>query len=100
MAVKIVNGEKRYPFSMLKYGHNIELAYNHLKIAVCEMEMGDREWDDKTVESLEVLSDLYEKAICCPIYWATGKEYGLLKEYSEWAEWHRAECNARRNNNG
>ena len=95
MAVKIINGEKRYPFSMLKYGHNIELAYNHLKIAESEMFEGIREWDDKTIESLEVLSDLYEKAIGHSVYWATGKEYGLLKEYSEWAEWHRAACNAR-----
>ena len=86
---KIINGVKRYPFSMIKYGHNIELAYNRLKIAEYEMFDGEREWDDKVIESLERLCSVYEKAIGYSIYWATGEEYGLLKEYSIWAEMYR-----------
>lgn len=86
---KIINGVKRYPFLMLKYGHNIELAYNHLKIIECEMFDGEREWDDKAIESLERLCNLYEKAMGCGIYWATGEEYAMLKEYSIWTEMYR-----------
>jgi hypothetical protein len=86
---RIINGVKRYPFSMLRYGHNIELAYNHLKIIECEMWNGEREWDDKVIESLERLYSVYEKAIGCGIYWATGEEYELLKEYSVWVEMYR-----------
>lgn len=81
--------EKRYPFSMRRYGHNIELAYNHLFIITKEMESGEREWDDTTFKEYEELSDLYAKAIGCPVYWATGKEYGKLQEYSIWAENYR-----------
>lgn len=84
-----MTNEKRYPFSMRKYGHNIELAYNHLYIIMREMEDGEREWDDKVIDSYYELSDLYEKAIGNAVYWATGKEYGKLQEYSAWAECYR-----------
>lgn len=80
---------KRYPFSMRKYGHNIELAYNHQWIICREMEDHEREWDDKAFEYFDKLSEVYANAMGHSVYFATGKEYGILKEASVWAEMHR-----------
>ena len=80
---------KRYPFSMRKYGHNIELAYNHQWIICREMEEGSRDWDDKAFEWLDELEQVYANAMGSPVYFATGKEYGILKEASVWAECYR-----------
>lgn len=87
-------GEKLYPFSMVKYGHNIELAYNHQWLICREMEDHEREWDDKAFEWLDTLSEVYASAMGHMIYWATGKEYGVLKEASVWAECYRDRRNA------
>ena len=87
---------KRYPFSMRKYGHNIELAYNHQWLICREMEDGEREWDDKAFEWLDKLSDVLGKASGYPVYFATGKEYGILKDASFWAECYRDGRNAER----
>lgn len=81
---------KRYPFSMRKYGHNIELAYNHQWIICREMEDHEREWDDKAFEYFDKLSEVYANAMGHPVYFATGKEYGILKEASVWAEMYRS----------
>lgn len=80
---------KRYPFSMRKYGHNIELAYNRQYIIVHEMYDGERDWDDKAVEYFDKLSEVYANAMGHPVYMATGPEYGILKEASVWAECYR-----------
>ena len=80
---------KRYPFSMVRYGHNIELAYNHMKNLEHDMVMGLIPWNDKMLERLEKLQEVYSNAIGEPIYWATGKEYGILHEASVWAELYR-----------
>lgn len=89
-------GEKLYPFSMLRYGHNIELAYNHQYIIVHEMYDGDREWNDEAIKYYETLETVYSHAMGYPIYWCNGKEYGILKEASTWAECYRDERNANR----
>ena len=83
------NGNKLYPFNMTRYGHNIELAYNRQFIITREMEDGEREWDDKAFEYFDRLSEVYANAMGHPIFWATGKEYGVLKEASIWAECYR-----------
>ena len=82
---------KRYPFSMRRYGHNIELAYNHQWLICREMEDDEREWDDKAFEWLDKLSEVYANAMgnANGVYFATGKEYGILKEASVWAECYR-----------
>lgn len=80
---------KRYPFSMRKYGHNIELAYNHQWLICREMEDGEREWKNEAFEYLDKLSEVYANAMGSPVYFATGKEYGILKEASLWAEHYR-----------
>lgn len=86
-------GEKLYPFSMLKYGHNIELAYNHQRIICDEMQEGVRAWNDEAFERLDKLEEVYNNAIGSPIYWATGKEYSILTDASAWAEFYRHDRN-------
>lgn len=87
-------GQKLYPFSMLKNGHNIELAYNHLYLLTHEdeetmFEEGLLRVPDETYDSYDRLSELYGAAIGTPIYWCIGKDYADLKEYSMWAELYR-----------
>ena len=88
------DGQKLYPFNMMRYGHNIELAYNHQWLICREMEDGERTWDDKAFEHFEKLSETYACAMGNPIFWATGKQYGILKEASMWAECYRDRKNA------
>lgn len=88
--------QKRYPFSMRKYGHNIELAYNRQWLICREMEDGEREWDDKAFENFNRLQEVYARTMGHPVYFATGEEYGILKEASVWAECYRADRNAER----
>lgn len=80
---------KKYPFSMRKYGHNIELAYNHQWLICKEMEDGEREFNRDAFEHLEKLSDAYAKAVGNAIAWVDGKTYGILSEASAWAESYR-----------
>ena len=82
-------GEKLYPFNMRKYGHNIELAYNHQWLICREMEDGEREYQQEAFDHMEKISDVYAVAIGHPIFWATGKQYGILKDASAWAECYR-----------
>lgn len=82
--------EKRYPFSMRKYGHNIEFAYNRQWLICREMEGGEREWDDRAFDWLDKLGEVYANAMGSAVYFATGKEYGILKEASVWAECARS----------
>lgn len=83
------NGNKLYPFNMMKYGHNIELAYNCQYIICQEMEDNERKWDDKAFEYYDALGDVYAAAMGHPIFWCTGKQYGILKEASVWADCYR-----------
>lgn len=94
----MANQVKRYPFSMRKYGHNIELACNHQWIICREMEDGEREWDDIAFAYLEELQDVYAKAMGHPVYFATGQEYRILNDASVWAECYRDGKNAERRN--
>ena len=79
---------------MRKYGHNIELAYNHLYIIVHEMYDGDRVWDDKVVDRFNRLQEVYSNAMGSPVYFATGEEYGILIDASTWAVTYRDRKNA------
>ena len=97
----MADAEKRYPFSITKHGHNIEFAYNRLRNTVHAMENGEIPWDDKVVDRLEEVQELYDNCMCEPVYFATGKEYSLLQELSAWANDTRAATQAlRRNKNG
>lgn len=79
---------------MRKYGHNIELAYNYQYVIVREMYDGDRVWDDKVVNYFNQLQEVYANAMGSPVYFATGKEYGILLEASAWATTYRDRKNA------
>ena len=91
--MKNAKGEKLYPFSMKKYGHDIEYAYNFLRNVYDEMLVGEKEWDDNTYYSFESIRDIYSRAISAPVFWATGKEIGNLKRWALWAESRRAGLN-------
>ena len=92
-------GEKLYPFSMKKHGHDLEFAYNHQWLICREMEDGDREWDDRAFERLETIEKAYLKYIGYEIVYVTGKNYGLLRDLCAWAENYRAERKFRREEN-
>jgi len=59
------------------------------------MENGEREWEDEAFDYLDELTEVYNNAISSAVYWATGKEYGILKEASAWAECYRSERSCR-----
>ena len=97
MEIKVNSkGEKLYPFSMRRYGHNIEYAYNTLYCNYSDMLDGKSEWNDKVYESWSNIQEVYAKAMGNAIYWATGKEYGMLKSWSMWAECRRDQIIAER----
>ena len=81
--------QKLYPFSMRKYGHNIELAYNHQWLICREMEDGERKFDRSAFDHLNKLEDAYSQAIGNAVAWVDGKTYAVLKEASLWAECYR-----------
>ena len=80
---------KTYPFSMKKYGHNIELAYNHQWLICREMEDGEREFKKEAFDYYEELSEAYAKAIGHAVAWVDSKTYEILSEASAWAEMYR-----------
>jgi len=88
--------EKKYPFSMRKNGHNIELAYNRQWLICREMEDGEREWNAEAFRWMEKLEKAYSKAIGNAVAWVDGKTYAVLQEASAWAESYRDGRNARR----
>ena len=85
------NGNKLYPISAAKHGHNWELAYNHLYLLTQEDEDTMREEGllripDETYESYDRLNEIRPGP---GTSWVTGKVYGELIEYSAWAEEYR-----------
>ena len=78
---------------MRRYGHNIELAYNHQWIICDEMEDGEREYDTKAFDWKQKLEDAYCTAQfrtdANGIAWVDGKTYAILKDASAWAEMYR-----------
>ena len=90
--VRNSKGEKLYPFSVRRNGHNIELAYNHQWLICREMEDGEREWDNRAFEQMERISEAYCAITPCGadgIAWVNGKTYAVLKDASDWAVCYR-----------
>lgn len=85
--------KKLYPFSMNKYGHNIELAYNRQWRICEEMLRGERKYDEKAFEWKDELTEAYLKMMSCSdnglISWVDGHTYGILREANVWAETYR-----------
>lgn len=85
--------EKRYPFSMNKHAHDIELARNVQWLKCRDMEDGTIPWDDEAFEWLDRLDEVRSRYWESGVVWVTGKDYGVLREASNWAQIHRAERN-------
>lgn len=81
--------QKLYPFSFLKYGHNIELAYNHQWLICREMEDGERPYEQSAFDHLRRIADLLSITGTAGVVWVTGKVYGELVDLSTWAECYR-----------
>ena len=80
--------KKLYPFSMRKYGHNIELAYNTQWIICDEMDKGERQYDSKAFDWKQQLMEAYSKAMRTDgrgITYVDGKTYGILNKANLWA---------------
>lgn len=82
-------GEKLYPFSMRKYGHNIELAYNHQHNICDDMESGIIAWDNKAFEWMDKLSDAYANAIGSAVAWVNWETLSVLRDANAWAICYR-----------
>lgn len=83
---------KLYKFNMQKYGHNIELAYNHQRNKVDSENATDEDW-----KAFENVQDVYMKLL------STNNGYYALVPYevwqkateiSMWSENHRNQMNA------
>ena len=97
---------KMYKFSMAKYGHSIELAYNRLWNIAYDMER-DASRSGEEVEKAEQRADkaaeIYDKALNAKVIaqvrggWiieVDGKTYGELKRLAEFGEGIREAMNA------
>ena len=85
--------EKKYPFSVEKHAHDIELYHSRLYNTMYEMEVGDIPMDRKKYDEM---SDLYYGDLCelyemmfnsrdGRVVYLTGKQIGLAKEIVAWA---------------
>lgn len=84
---------KLYPFSFIKHGHNIELAYNHQWLICREMEDGERPWEEAAFKHLEAIVDVLDRVGQCGVVWVTGKDWAFLNDLSVWAECYRSSRN-------
>lgn len=88
--------KKLYSFNVRRYGHNLELAYNHFRNRIDEKDTTDEEW-----ESFEKIQKVYGKIILASNGFVAPVPYDIWKEATEisaWAEMYRDQCNARREN--
>ena len=79
---------KKYPFSMKKEGHNIQLAYDYL---LCKAY--DDTLTDKELEMFERLRELYAETIGEPVAWLAGPDYGFMRDVAAWAVIYRDKRN-------
>lgn len=86
---------KRYPFSFIKNGHNIELAYNHQWLICEEMRDGERPYDQKAFDHMQNILDVLERTGTTGIAWCSGKDWAFLKDLCMWAYVYRDTCNAK-----
>lgn len=85
--------EKKYPFSVEKHAHDIELYHNRLYNTMYEMEAGEIPMDREKYDKMSnlyygELSELYEMMFNSRdgrVVYLTGKQIGLAKEIVAWA---------------
>ena len=72
-------GEKLYPFSMGKHGHDVLLAYNAQKLMCWDMLDGVRKMNSKAFEIRDMLGELLANYQSEKVAWVTGEELNTLK---------------------
>lgn len=90
--------EKKYPFSVEKHAHDIELYHNRLYNTLYEMEVGEipmnrEEYDrlsDLYYGELQGLYDMMFQSHDGRVVYLTGKQICLAKEIVAWAAEARA----------
>ena len=90
---------KRYPFSVRKHAHDIQLFRNWAYNTMYDMRDGEIPWDNNFADWYESnydgkLSDLYELMFSSGdgnIVYLTGEQIGLAKEIVAWAYNKRAD---------
>lgn len=88
------NGEKMYPFSFQKHGHDIEFRINRLYLSLRDMEDHETPWDDKAYDQMVAEKESLEEALgYCdgPVSFIPGRLYGAVKDAIFWAGNTRAQ---------
>ena len=88
------HGEKMYPFSFQKHGHDIEFRINRLYLSLRDMEDHETPWDDAAYDQMVAEKEKLEEALgyCSgPVSFIPGRLYGAVKEAVFWAGNTRAE---------
>lgn len=84
---------KRYPFSFIKNGHNVMLAYNHQWLICREMEDGERPYEQEAFDHLHKIVDTLERTGEGGVVWVSGEDWAFLTDLSAWAVCYRDQRN-------
>lgn len=84
---------KLYPFSFIKHGHNIELAYNHQWLICREMKDGERPYEQSAFDHFNAMLEVLERTGQTGVVWVSGKDWALLNDLSAWAVCYRDQRN-------
>ena len=87
---------KKYPFSFIKEGHNIELAYHHQWIICQEMKDGERPYEQAAFDNLHDMLDVFDRTGLGGGVWVSGEDYGKLRNWATWACCYRDQRNCER----
>jgi len=85
---------KLYKFNMHKYGHNIDLAYNHAR-----NRLGEETTTEEDVKAFNEVSEIYQQLLGASDGYFAHVPYDVWQkatEISMWATDYRGQCNARR----
>ena len=80
---------KRYPFSFIKHGHDVELAYNHQWLICDDMRKGVRPYEQSAFDHLNAIIDVLSRTGHCGVVWVSGKDFAFLRDLSAWAVCYR-----------
>ena len=88
------SGEKLYPFSFQKHGHDLEFRINRLYLSLRDMETHETAWDEAAYDQMvSEKGDLEEALAYCdgPVSFIPGRLYGTVKDAVAWAGSTRAD---------
>ncbi len=88
------SGEKMYPFSFQKHGHDIEFRINRLYLTIRDMEDHETPWDEAAYDQMVSEKENLEEVLgYCdgPVSFIPGRLYGTVKDAIFWAGNTRAE---------